>query len=277
MTLYDRAVNAVAYIRERLSATPALLQPEIAIVLGSGLGACAKAIENRVEIPYAEIPMFPQSTVEGHAGNFIFGVLEGKAVVAMQGRFHLYEGYGTDDVTLPVRVFQLLGVKSLIVTNAAGAINLQYQVGDFMIIKDHISLFCPSPLKGKNEAAFGTRFPSMSCAYDKEYMQLAQQIADELHISVCQGVYCYCQGPMYETPAEIRALRVLGADAAGMSTVPEVIAAVHGGIKVLGISCMTNMAAGILEVPLNHAEVMETGKRVERDFSKFVREIVARM
>lgn len=277
MTLYDRAMKAVEYIREKISAYPQIAKPQIAVVLGSGLGACAKAIENRVEIPYAEIPLFPQSTVEGHAGNLIFGTLEGKAVVAMQGRFHLYEGYGTEDVTLPVRVFQMLGVKTFIVTNAAGAINMQYQVGDFMIIKDHIGLFCPSPLKGPNEKAFGTRFPSMSCAYDKEYVLLAQQIAKELGISVQQGVYCYCQGPMYETPAEIRALRTLGADAAGMSTVPEVIAAVHGGMRVLGISCMTNMAAGILDIPLTHAEVMETGKKVERDFSKFVREIVARI
>ncbi len=277
MTLYDRAMKAVEYIREKISAYPKIANPQIAVVLGSGLGACAKAIENRVEIPYADIPLFPQSTVEGHAGNLIFGTLEGKAIVAMQGRFHLYEGYGTEDVTLPVRVFQMLGVKTFIVTNAAGAINMQYHVGDFMIIKDHIGLFCPSPLKGPNEEEFGTRFPSMSCAYDKEYVLLAQQVAEELGISVQQGIYCYCQGPMFETPAEIRALRTLGADAAGMSTVPEVIAAVHGGMRVLGISCMTNMAAGILDIPLTHAEVMETGKNVERDFSKFVREIVARI
>lgn len=277
MKLYDRTIKAVEYIRERLSDHPDLLNPEIALVLGSGLGACAKAIENPVEIPYKEIPLFPQSTVEGHAGNFIFGTLEGKTIVAMQGRFHLYEGYGTDDVILPVRVFQMLGVNTLIVTNAAGAINTEYHVGDFMIIKDHIGLFCPSPLKGANEPAFGTRFPSMSCAYDKSYIQLASQIAADLGIATQQGVYCYCQGPMFETPAEIRMLRTLGADAAGMSTVPEVIAAVHGGIKVLGISCMTNMAAGILDVPLTHAEVMETGKRVEQDFSRFVREIVAKI
>lgn len=277
MTLYDRTMQAVSYIQERLSATPEIASPKIAVVLGSGLGACAKAIANRVEIPYEEIPLFPKSTVEGHAGNLIFGTLDGKPIVAMQGRFHLYEGYGTDDVTLPVRVFQMLGVKTLVVTNAAGAINMNYHVGDLMIIKDHISLFCPSPLKGPNEEAFGTRFPSMSAAYDKDYILLAQQIAEELGISVQQGVYCYCQGPMFETPAEIRALRTFGADAAGMSTVPEVIAAVHGGLKVLGISCMTNMAAGILDVPLTHAEVMETGKKVEADFSRFIREIVAKI
>lgn len=272
MTLYERTKQAVSYIKSKVSATP-----EIAIILGSGLGACAKAIENRIEIPYGEIPSFPQSTVEGHAGNLIFGTLEGKQIVAMQGRFHLYEGYGTDDVTLPIRVFQLLGVTKLIVTNAAGAINTTYHVGDFMLIQDHIGLFCPSPLTGKNEPAFGTRFPSMSQAYDREYLELAMNIARRMNVPVQKGVYCYCKGPMFETPAEIRALRTLGADAAGMSTVPEVITAVHGGMRVLGISCMTNMAAGILDVPLTHAEVMETGKRVETDFSRFVREIVAEL
>lgn len=267
---YEKASQAVEYIKNRVSEIP-----EIAVVLGSGLGKFADGILDRTEISYEDIPNFPRSTVEGHAGKMIFGKVEGKPVVAMQGRFHLYEGYAVQDATLHIRVFQLLGIQSLIITNAAGAVNTGYAVGDLMLIEDHISFFSPSPLAGENDSRFGTRFPSMSQAYDRNYLQLAEQIAAQLSLPVRKGIYCYCKGPMFETPAEIRALRLLGADAAGMSTVPEVIAAVHGGLRVLGISCMTNMAAGILDVPLTHEEVMETGQKVEKDFSRFVREIIA--
>jgi len=272
MTHYDRVEKVSNFLKNKIN-----FIPEIAIVLGSGLGKFADEIEDRIEVPYEEIPLFPKSTVEGHVGKMIFGKIAGKYVVAMQGRFHLYEGYDVLDVTLHVRVFKMLGVEKLIVTNAAGAINFDFKVGDLMIIKDHLSLFSPSPLMGANDERFGTRFPSMGEAYDREMIAIAHEIAKENGIRVQEGVYSYCQGPMFETPAEIRALRGMGADAAGMSTVPEVIVAVHSGIKVLGISCMTNMASGILDIPLTHAEVMETGKQIEKSFSKYVREIIAKL
>lgn len=270
MELYEKALNICNQLKKMVNYVP-----NTAIVLGSGLGAFADSINVDFEIKYSDIESFPVSTVPGHAGKLIFGTAAGKKIVAMQGRFHLYEGYSTDDVTLPVRVFQLLGVKNLIVTNAAGAINTSYKPGDLMIINDHISFFCPSPLTGKNDDRFGTRFPSMSEAYDKEYIKIANEVAKENNIEVKNGVYCYCKGPMFETPAEIRFARLAGADSAGMSTVPEVISAVHGGMRVLGISCMTNMAAGILDCPLTHEEVMETGKMVEEKFSVLMNKIVA--
>ena len=218
---------------------------------------------------------FPVSTVKGHAGKLIFGTVSGKKIVAMSGRFHLYEGYSTDDVTLPVRVFQLMGIKNYIVTNASGAVNTAYQPGDLMIMNDHIGFFCPSVLTGNNDERFGTRFPSMSEAYNKDLIRIAECAAENTDVNIKKGVYCYCKGPMFETPAEIRAARALGADAVGMSTVPEVVAAVHGNMRVLGISCITNMAAGILNQPLTHAEVMETGKAVEKKFSLFMKEIIS--
>lgn len=272
MKQYERASEALNYIRSKIR-----YMPEIAVILGSGLGKFADGIEDRTEIEYKDIPMFPRSTVQGHAGKLIIGKSGGKNIIAMQGRFHMYEGYGPDDVTLPVRIFQLMGVKILIVTNAAGAVNTEFDVGDLMIIEDHIGLFCPSPLSGENDERFGTRFPSMTSAYDKKLTEAAYNAAEETGIKLRKGVYCYCKGPMFETPAEIRAIRALGGDAAGMSTVPEVIAAVHGGLRVLGISCITNMAAGILNVPLTHEEVMETGKKVENSFSKLVGEIIAKI
>ncbi|MDE6659465.1 MAG: purine-nucleoside phosphorylase [Eubacterium sp.] len=270
MGLYERANKIKEFLEEKID-----FIPKTAIVLGSGLGEFAKEISVDAEIDYKNIEGFPVSTVQGHAGKLIFGSICGKKIVAMSGRFHLYEGYSSEDITLPVRVFQLMGVKNYIVTNAAGAINLSYKPGDLMIINDHISLFCPSALTGENDERFGTRFPSMSEAYDKSLIAKANKAAEQLNIKVQNGVYCYCKGPMFETPAEIRALRTLGADAVGMSTVPEVVAAVHGGMRVLGISCMTNMAAGILDQPLTHKEVMETGKMVEEKFSAFMKKIVS--
>lgn len=269
MTLYDKAKETSEFIKSKVKNIP-----NTAVVLGSGLGMFANEIEKEVVLEYKNILHFPISTVPGHEGKLIFGKIEGKSIIAMQGRFHLYEGYTAEEVTFPVRVFQLLGVKNYIVTNASGAVNLSYKPGDLMIIKDHIGLFCESALFGKNDERFGTRFPSMSEAYNKELIKIAENAADKCKLDVHKGVYCYCKGPMFETPAEIRFLRTAGADAVGMSTVPEVVAANHGGLKVLGISCMTNMAAGILDKPLTHIEVMETGKKVEKEFSAFMREII---
>lgn len=269
MKLYDRAENIKKIIQSEIDYIP-----DVAIVLGSGLGAFANEIAVDAEWNYCDIPEFPVSTVAGHAGKFIFGTIGGKKIAAMQGRFHLYEGYSAEEVTLPVRVLQLLGVKNFIVTNAAGAINLSYKPGDLMIIKDHIGLFCPSVLTGENDERFGTRFPSMSETYSRSLIHIAKKAAENSKTDVKAGVYCYCKGPMFETPAEIKFLRTVGADAAGMSTVPEVTAAVHAGMNVLGISCMTNMAAGILDQPLTHQEVMETGRAVEKKFSAFLKEII---
>lgn len=269
MSLYDKAKQTADFIKSKVKSIP-----NTAIVLGSGLGMFANEIEKEIEIDYKDIPNFPISTVAGHAGKLIFGKAGDKSIIAMQGRFHLYEGYSVQDVTFPVRVFQLLGVENFIVTNAAGAINLDYKPGDLMIINDHIGLFCESVLFGKNDDRFGTRFPSMSEAYSKSLIEKAKAAAERCKLNVHEGVYCYCKGPMFETPAEIRFLRTAGADAVGMSTVPEVVAAVHAGMNVLGISCMTNMAAGILDQPLTHIEVMETGKKVEKEFSAFMKEII---
>lgn len=270
MKLFERANRIKEFLADKIDYVP-----EIAIVLGSGLGAFANEIKVDAKIDYKDIEGFPVSTVKGHAGRLIFGSVSGKKIVAMQGRFHLYEGYNTDDVTLPVRAFQLMGIKNYIVTNASGAVNTAYKPGDLMVINDHISFFCPSALTGENDDRLGTRFPSMSEAYDKAFISIANRAAEHMNIEVQNGVYCYCKGPMFETPAEIRAARILGADAVGMSTVPEVVAAVHGGMRVLGISCITNMAAGILDQPLTHQEVMETGKMVEEKFSAFMKEIVS--
>lgn len=272
MTVYDRAKAAADFILSKVGRIP-----ETAVVLGSGLGAFGDSIEQEVVIPYGEIPQFPVSTVAGHKGQMIFGRVQGKPIVAMQGRFHRYEGYELTDVTLYIRVFALLGVKNLILTNAAGAINTSFVPGDLMLISDHISLFCDSPLFGENDERFGVRFPSMSYAYDRELQALAERTAEQLNIGLQKGIYLYAKGPMYETPAEIRAMRVLGADACGMSTVPETIVAVHSGIRVLGISCLTNMAAGILDQPLSHAEVVECGKAVEQKFKALITGIIEKI
>ncbi len=250
---------------------------DIGVILGSGLGDYAEALEDAVKLPYSEIPGFPRSTVAGHAGMWCCGTLYGKRVVMMQGRFHYYEGYGMKDVTLPVRVMQKIGVKTLIVTNAAGGVNLGYHPGELMVIGDMFSMTAQNPLIGPNLDAFGPRFPDMSCAFDKELRALAHECANEQGFALREGVYAQMTGPTYETPVEIRMLRTLGADAVGMSTVPEVIVARHGGMRVLGISCITNMAAGILDQPLNHAEVTETANRVKGQFRNLLDRIIEKM
>ncbi|MCA1030606.1 purine-nucleoside phosphorylase [Bacillus timonensis] len=251
--------------------------PEIGLILGSGLGVLAEEIENPVKIPYNEIPEFPVSTVEGHAGQLVFGTLKGKSVVAMQGRFHFYEGYSLEKVTFPIRVMKEIGVKSLIVTNAAGGVNESFEPGDLMIITDHINNTGQNPLIGPNDERFGVRFPDMSEAYCSKLRNIAKSVAEKLQVPIKEGVYVGNTGPSYETPAEVRMLRILGGDAVGMSTVPEVIIARHAGLKVLGISCISNMAAGILDQPLTHDEVIETTEMAKANFLVFVKEIVSEM
>lgn len=250
------------------------LRPDTAIILGSGLGELAEKIDNAKAIPYTSIPGFPISTVEGHDGKLIFGTLDGVDVMVMSGRFHFYEGYNSKEVTFPIRVMKALGIKNLIVTNAAGGVNKDYVPGDFMIINDHINFGFNNPLIGKNYESLGERFPDMSYAYDREYIDIAKKSAESLGLDIKEGVYFYNLGPTYETPAEVRMISALGGDSVGMSTVPEVIVARHSDMKVLGISCITNMAAGILDQPLNHEEVVETGERVKKEFEALIRKIV---
>lgn len=264
-----KILEAVQYIKQQISTTPT-----IGLILGSGLGALADLIEDAQKIQYENIPYFPVSTVEGHVGQLVCGQLEGKSVVAMQGRFHYYEGYPMNSVTFAVRVMKMLGIDTLIVTNAAGGINTSFGVGDLMIITDHINFSGNNPLIGENLSSFGVRFPDLSQAYNKELVKLAQQSAGKNQISIQHGVYLYVTGPSYETPAEIRMFRILGADAVGMSTVPETIVANHCGMRVLGISCITNMAAGILEQPLNHQEVIETSASVQKKFITLIKSIL---
>lgn len=248
--------------------------PRIAIVLGSGLGNLSDSMTNRIEISYGDIPNFPRTTVPGHEGKLIFGELGGREIVAMKGRFHYYEGWNMEEVVFPLRIFKLIGVDNLILTNAAGGINTQFRPGDLMLIKDHIGFLADNPLRGANIDELGPRFPDMSQVYDREMMEISTECAMKLHCEIRRGVYAYAKGPSFETPAEIRAFRILGADAVGMSTVPEAITARHMGMRVLGISCITNMAAGVLDQALNHEEVMETGKSVEKKFSALITEII---
>ena len=250
------------------------LQPRIALVLGSGLGAFADSLTEAVRIPYADIPSFPRSTAIGHAGQLVVGKAEGVAVAAMQGRVHLYEGYSAQEIAFPVRVFGRMGVRAVILTNAAGGITRSYSQGALVLVRDHINLQGHNPLVGPNDDRFGVRFPDMTRAYDRDYREMALQEARKLGIPLQEGVYAALLGPSYETPAEIEHLHRIGADLVGMSTVTEVIAARHMGIKVLAISCVTNMAAGILDQPLSHAEVMETGERVRGNFESLLRAIL---
>lgn len=261
--------EASTYIQDKLS-----VKPSIGLILGSGLGVLGEEIVDQTIIPYKDIPHFPESTVAGHKGQMVVGMLEGKQVIAMQGRFHYYEGYSMKQVTFPVRVMKQLGIESIIVTNAAGGINKGFHPGDLMVITDHINNMGNNPLIGENDEELGVRFPDMSQVYDKEYIQLATYCANELGLEIRQGVYVGNTGPTYETPAEIRMLRTLGGDAVGMSTVPEVTVAGHAGIRVLGISCISNMAAGILDQPLTHTEVIETTEKVREDFLQFVKKII---
>ncbi len=271
---YTRQVQeAAAYIKEKLGGRA----PEIAITLGSGLGDLADHLVDAVQIPYGEIPHFPVSTVAGHKGQFVVGKLEGREVLCMQGRFHYYEGYDLKQVTLPVRVMKLLGISTLIVTNAAGGINTGFRPGNLMLIEDHLNLTGENPLIGENLEVFGDRFFDMTVAYDAEYRALAEQLAAELNIPLQKGVYAWLTGPNYETPAEIRYLCAIGADAVGMSTVPEVLVARHSGLRVCGISCITNLAAGMGDGLLSHEEVKETADRVKVDFIRLVTALTGRM
>lgn len=261
--------EASKYIQSKIT-----VMPEIGLILGSGLGILAEEICDSVVIPYTEIPYFPASTVSGHKGQLVIGSLKGKQVIAMQGRFHYYEGYSMENITFPVRVMKQLGIKSVIVTNAAGSINKKYNPGDLMIIKDHINNMGTNPLIGPNNDELGGRFPDMSQAYDREYIKLAETCANEIGLKIHNGVYVGNTGPTYETPAEINLLRILGGDAVGMSTVPEVIVARHTGLRVLGISCISNMAAGILDQSLSHEEVIATTEKVKGSFIELVMKIV---
>ena len=257
------------YIKQHVDFTP-----EIGLILGSGLGVMGEEVENKIIINYSDIPNFPISTVEGHKSRFIFGTLNNKKVAVMQGRFHFYEGYKMQEVVFPVWVMKALGISKLIVTNAAGGVNKGFTPGDLMLINDHINFAGINPLMGENIEEFGPRFPDMSNAYNKEFLGIAKKCAESNGISIQEGTYMMFTGPNYETPAEIRMSRVLGGDAVGMSTVPEVMTANHSGMKVLGISCITNMAAGILNMPLNHQEVIDTAEKVKTKFVTLVKEIV---
>lgn len=269
MSYLEKITEAANYIKGKIGS-----EPKIGLILGSGLGILADEIQNPVKIEYKDIPHFPQSTVVGHKGQLVIGNIRGKDVIALQGRFHYYEGYSMEDVTFPVRVMNELGIESILVTNAAGGSNKNFEPGDLMIINDHINFAFDNPLMGRNFDELGPRFPDMSHAYDKRLIKTAEKVSSNLNIDIQKGVYMFFTGPTYETPAEVRMAQILGADAVGMSTVPEVIAAVHGGLKVLGISCITNMAAGILDQPLDHSEVIETTQRVKSKFIELVKAII---
>ena len=250
------------------------LKPDVALILGSGLGAIVADMEDPVKISYEMIPHFPMSTVRGHAGELVLGELCGKRIVTMSGRFHFYEGHSLWEITYPVRVMRMLGAEALIVTNACGAINRDFEVGDLMLITDHINNIKQDPLRGENVEELGPRFVDMTYAYDRGLLEMAKEVGKRVGIGLRKGVYIASPGPSYETPAEIRAYRTLGADVAGMSTIPEVIVARHMGMRVLGISCVTNMAAGVLDQPLSHEEVIETTRRVRDKFVRLVKAIV---
>lgn len=271
-TLMRRINEAKAYLADKIG-----FEPEIGLILGSGLGELGEEVENKIYVNYGDIPNFPVSTVAGHKGRFVLGTLMGKKVAVMQGRFHFYEGYKMQEVVFPVWVMKALGINKLIVTNAAGGINTVYTPGDLMIIKDHINYTNLNPLIGPNNEEFGPRFPDMSSAYSKDMIHIIKESAASLDLKLREGVYILLTGPSYETPAEIKALRILGADAVGMSTVPEVVTANHCGMAVAGISCITNMAAGILDQPLNHSEVMETAEKVKVSFSKLIKTVVGKL
>ena len=266
---FSLAETAAKSISQRSS-----LRPQIGLVLGSGLGAFADSLSDAKRIPFADIPAFPCSTAIGHAGQMVIGNAGAIPVAVMQGRVHLYEGYSAREAAFPMRVFGRMGIRSVILTNAAGGINLKYQQGALVLVSDHINLQGTTPLLGANDDRFGVRFPDMTHAYDKTYRELARDEADKLGMTLHEGVYAALLGPSYETPAEIRYLRTIGADLVGMSTALEVVAARHMGMKVLAISCVTNMAAGILDQPLSHQEVMETGERVRESFEALLRAVL---
>ena len=264
--------KAVLQVRERTE-----FQPLVALVLGSGLGDFAKNLRVGCEIPYSEIDGFPVSTVAGHDGRFIFGWLDQVPVVCMKGRVHFYEGYDLSDVVMPIRLMKRLGAKFLFLTNAAGGLNERFQPGDLMMIRDHISFFVPNPLIGPNPESLGTRFPDMSNVYDLDLQEIIMDVASKEGIEIQKGVYTQLTGPSYESPAEIKALRGLGTDAVGMSTVVEAIAANHAGMKICGISCISNLAAGMSIIPLNHKEVQETADRSAAKFTALVSGVIRKM
>jgi purine-nucleoside phosphorylase len=270
--LYGRAEHAARIIRARTS-----LEPRVAIVLGSGLGGFADEFEDAVRIPYAEIPGFPASTAQGHAGRLVIGKVGQIPVLAMQGRVHFYEGYTLEEVTFPIRTFKLLGIRNLVLTNAAGGIDVELSQGTLMVISDHLNLMDANPLRGPNDERFGPRFPDLSEAYSRDLQEAVVEEARILGIEIRRGIYAALPGPSYETPAEIHMVRALGADAVGMSTVPETIVARHMGMNVLGISCITNMAAGISDEPIDHEEVLETGRRVRAVFTQLLRGVISRL
>ncbi len=267
----DNLKESSSYIRSKLGER----KVEVAIVLGSGLGGLGEEVKNSIIIDYKDIPHFPISTVQGHKGRLIIGELEGRTVMCMQGRFHFYEGYSMEECVYPIRTMYMLGIKSLILTNAAGCVNRSWNVGDLMMITDHIKLCSASPCRGANNDELGPRFFDMTTTYNKELQAVARKEAEKRGILLREGVYMFMSGPNFETPAEIRLARIVGADACGMSTVPEAIAASQMGFKTLGISCMTNMAAGILDQPLNHEEVLETGRVVAEKFTSLIKGIIS--
>ena len=267
--IYEKLLKCTEQVKAKIT-----FEPKVALILGSGLGDYAKEMEVVETVEYADIEGFPISTVAGHQGRFVFGYVQGVPVVAMQGRVHYYEGYPMTDVVLPVRLMGMLGAKTVILTNAAGGVSFNFQPGDLMMITDHITTMVPSPLIGPNVEELGTRFPDMSQVYDKGLRETIKQAARNVGVTIQQGVYMQFTGPSYETPAEIRMCRTLGGDAAGMSTACEAMAARHMGLKVCGISCITNMAAGMSNQPLNHKEVQETADRVASEFKKLVTETI---
>lgn len=271
-SFYERVENAARIIRSRYAE-----DVRVALVLGSGLGAFADDLENSVAIPYADIHGFSRSTVEGHAGRLVLGKIDNVSVAVMQGRFHYYEGYTFEEVVFPIRTLGLLGVKSLVLTNAAGGINVAFHQGALMVISDHLNLMGVNPLRGLHDTRFGDRFPDMSEVYSRDYQEIAVAEGQAMGLELRRGIYVALSGPSYETPAEIRMLRILGGDAVGMSTVPESITARQMGIKVLGISCITNMAAGVVGEPIDHHEVIETGERVRETFKALLRGIIPKL
>lgn len=272
-SLYDRLQAAAAYIRERIGDR----EPSVGLILGSGLGSFADRLENAVKIDYGEIPHFPVSSVVGHAGRLVVGSLRGVTCIAMQGRTHYYEGKSAQLISFPARTLITVGARTLIITNAAGGVNADFEPGTLMLITDHLNLLPENPLRGPNDDRLGPRFPDMTTAYDPALHELARAAAAELGVELAEGVYASLSGPTYETPAEVRMLRTLGADATGMSTVPEVIVANHMGAKVLGISCITNKAAGMSDEPLSHDEVTETATRVRSTFESLLEGILGRI
>jgi purine-nucleoside phosphorylase len=274
ISLFDRAVTSARFIREKIST-----DIDVAVVLGTGLGAFAETLSHPTIIPYEEIPDFARSTVEGHLGRMVIGNLPGTSikVAVMQGRFHYYEGYSLEEVTLPIRAFGALDVKKLVLTNAAGGINLTYKTGEFMLISDHINFMMASPLRGTHDQRLGDRFPDMTEVYSREYRRIAREVALELGINIHEGIYMALQGPNYETPAEIMMMRKLGADAVGMSTVPEAIVARQMEMQTLGISLITNPAAGIENGPLEHDQVMQIGLQVNKQFCQLLTGIISRL